>query len=57
MQPVFQLIQILNLEPKFLQTFFRYTVNEWNNLDNITKSSESYLNFRKKYVKFGKTQE
>ena len=27
-------------------SFFPYTVNEWNNLDNIIKSSESYLMFR-----------
>ena len=31
----------------FSNSFFPYTVNEWNNLDNIIKSSESYLMFRK----------
>ena len=30
--------------------FFPYTVNEWNNLDNIIKSSESYSMFRKKML-------
>ena len=31
-------------------SFFPYTVNEWNNLDNIIKSSESYSMFRKKML-------
>ena len=31
----------------FRNLFFPCTVNEWNNLDNIIKSSESYLMFRK----------
>ena len=34
----------------FRNLFFPYTVNEWNNLGNITKSSESYLNFRKRML-------
>ena len=40
----------------FRNSFFPYTVNEWNNLHNIMKSSESYSVFRKKNVKFDKTQ-
>ena len=31
----------------FRNSFLLYTVNEWNTLDNIIKSSESYLMFRK----------
>ena len=31
----------------FRNLFFPYTVNGWNNLDNMIKSSESYLTFRK----------
>ena len=31
-------------------SFFPYTVNEWNNLDNIIKSSESYSMFRRKML-------
>ena len=38
----------------FRNLLLPYTVNEWNNLDNIIKSSESYLMFRKN-VKFDKT--
>ena len=34
----------------FRNSFFPYTVNEWNNLDNIIKSSESYSLFRKKIL-------
>ena len=34
----------------FRNSFFPYTVNEWNNLDNIIKSSESYSMFRKKML-------
>ena len=34
----------------FRNLFFPYTVNEWNNLDNIVKSSESYLMFRKRML-------
>ena len=34
----------------FRKSFFPYTVNEWNNLDNIIKSSESYSMFRKKML-------
>ena len=34
----------------FKNSFFPYTVNEWNNLDNIIKSSESYLMFRKRML-------
>ena len=34
----------------FRNLFFPYTVNEWNNLDNIIKSSESYLMFRKRML-------
>ena len=50
-QHVFHLFQILKLEPNFLGIcFFPYTVNEWNNLDNIIKSSESYLMFRKRML-------
>ena len=32
----------------FRNSFFPYTVNEWNNLDNIIKSSDSFLMFRKR---------
>ena len=50
-QYVFLLFQTLKLEPNFLGIcFFPYTVNEWNNLDNIIKSSESYSMFRKKML-------
>ena len=31
----------------FRNSFFPYTVNEWNNLDNIMKSFDSFLTFRK----------
>ena len=31
----------------FRNSFFPYTVNAWNNLDNIVKSYESYLMFMK----------
>ena len=31
-------------------SFFPYTVNEWNNLGNIIKSFESYSVFRKKML-------
>ena len=34
----------------FRNSFFPYTVNKWNNLDNIIKSSESYLMFRKRMI-------
>ena len=34
----------------FRNSFFPYTVNEWNNLDNIIKSFESYSMFRKKML-------
>ena len=34
----------------FRNLFFLYTVNEWNNLDNIIKLSESYLMFRKRML-------
>ena len=34
----------------FRNSFFPHTVNEWNNLDNIIKSSESYTMFRKKML-------
>ena len=34
----------------FRNSFFPYTVNKWNNLDNIIKSSESYLMFRKRML-------
>ena len=34
----------------FRDKFFPYTVNKWNNLDNIIKSSESYFMFRKKML-------
>ena len=34
----------------FRNSVFLYTVNEWNNLDNIIKSSESYLMFRKRML-------
>ena len=34
----------------FKNSFFPYTVNEWNNLDNIIKSSESCLMFRKRML-------
>ena len=34
----------------FRNSFFPYTVNEWNNLDNVIKSSESYSVFRKKML-------
>ena len=35
---------------RFGNSFFPYTMNEWNNLDNIIKSSESYLMFRKRML-------
>ena len=34
----------------FSNSFFPYIVNEWNNLDNIIKSSESHLMFRKRML-------
>ena len=34
----------------FRNWFFPYTVNEQNNLDNITKSSDSFLMFRKRML-------
>ena len=34
----------------FRNSFFPYTVNEWNNLDNIIKSSDSFLMFRKRML-------
>ena len=34
----------------FRDLFFPYTVNQRNNLDNIIKSSESYLMFRKRML-------
>ena len=34
----------------FRNSFFPYTVNEWNNLDNIIKSSKSYLMFGKRML-------
>ena len=34
----------------FRNSCFPYTVNEWNNLDNIINSSESYSVFRKKML-------
>ena len=34
----------------FRNSIFPYTVNEWNNLDNITESSELYLTFRKRML-------
>ena len=34
----------------FRNSFSTYIVNEWNNLDNIIKSSESYLMFRKRMI-------
>ena len=34
----------------FRNLVFSYTVNEWNDLDNMIKSSESYLTFRKKLL-------
>ena len=34
----------------FKNFFFPYTVNEWNNLDNIIKSSDSFLMFRKRML-------
>ena len=51
MQHIIRFFQILKLEPKFLEIlFFLYTVNEWNNLDNIMKSTEWYLMFRKRML-------
>ena len=50
-QHVFHLFQILKQELNFLEFRFLYTVNEWNNLDDIIKSSESYLTFRKRMLK------
>ena len=35
---------------RFRNSFFPYTVNEWNNLDNIIKSSDSFLMFRKRML-------
>ena len=46
-QHVFHFFQVLKIEPNFSGIFFPYTVNEWNNLDNIIKSSKSYLMSRK----------
>ena len=34
----------------FSNSFFPYTVNKWNNFDNIIKSSELYLTFRKRML-------
>ena len=34
----------------FRNSFFPYTVNEWNNLDNIIKSSDSFLMFKKRML-------
>ena len=34
----------------FGNSFFPYTVNDWNNLDNIIKSSEAYLMFGKRML-------
>ena len=34
----------------FRNLFFPYTMNDWNNLDNNIKSSESYLIFRKRML-------
>ena len=34
----------------FRNSFFSYTVNEWNNLDNIIKSSGLFLMFRKRIL-------
>ena len=34
----------------FRNSFFPYTVNEWNNLDNIIKSSDSFLMLRKRLL-------
>ena len=36
----------------FRNSFFPYTVNEWNSLDDIIKPSELHLIFRKKKIKF-----
>ena len=47
-QPVF-----LNFKVRtelFRNSFFPYTVNEWNNLGNIIKSSETYLMSRKRML-------
>ena len=35
----------------FRISFFLHTVNEWNNLDNIIKSAESYFIFRTRMLK------
>ena len=35
----------------FRISLFLYTVNEWNNLNNIIKSSESHLIFKKRMLK------
>ena len=40
----------------FRNSFFPYTVNGWNNLDNIIKLSESYLTFRKRLLNWIKTK-
>ena len=34
----------------FRNSFFPCTLNEWNNLDNIIKSSDSFLMFRKRML-------
>ena len=34
----------------YMNSVFPYTVNEWNNLDNIIKSSESFLMFRRRML-------
>ena len=47
----FSLLLNFKVRTKLLRnSFFPYTVNEWNNLDNIIKSSESYLMFKKRIL-------
>ena len=36
----------------FRNSLFPYTANKWNNLDNIIKSSEPHLMFRKRMLNF-----
>ena len=42
-----------NTKHNFLRsTFFPSTLIEWNNLDNNTRNSESYVNFKKSILRF-----
>ena len=46
-------IPCFNTKHNFLRsTFFPSTLIEWNNLDNNTRNSESYVNFKKSILRF-----